>query len=321
MKASRTISARSCRCTRGAVSSRSSDGHDGKIFFYVDSEPPGSEDESPGEVYDAVDPGFCPHSTRQGPSSSARSWTSGGMDFGVVPLVERGSDRVSAALALDISGEEWQRTLEKAKRLPALTSLFLALLLFAGRWMLQQRTKTGGGAFGRFRYLECLLTLIFGLALTGSVAWMVHERESRSHAQSFSIVAEAHSVKMAGMLYRLRNFVLEGTARFIEALPSLEYESFRRYSQHLSSEPEIDALMWSPRVLAEERAEFESTERDEWRRALEIREQNGAGAYVRAEERAEYVPVLFRSPMTGSMFPVGRIFFHTRRYRKLSGQP
>jgi len=281
--------------------------YDGKVFFFVDSEPPGSEDESPpGEVYDAVDPGFLPafeegRAVVVGPVVD--QW--GAWISAWVPLVERGSDRVSAALALDISGEEWQRTLEKAKRLPALTSLFLALLLFAGRWMLQQRTKTGGGAFGRFRYLECLLTLIFGLALTGSVAWMVHERESRSHAQSFSIVAEAHSVKMAGMLYRLRNFVLEGTARFIEALPSLEYESFRRYSQHLSSEPEIDALMWSPRILAEERAEFESTERDEWRRALEIREQNGAGAYVRAEERAEYVPVLFRSPMTGSMFPVG----------------
>ncbi|PKN32400.1 MAG: hypothetical protein CVU63_18985, partial [Deltaproteobacteria bacterium HGW-Deltaproteobacteria-20] len=71
------------------------------------------------------------------------------------------------------------------------------------------------------------------------------------------------------------------------------------------------ALMWSPRILAEERAEFESTVRDEWRRALEIREQNGAGAYVRAEERAEYVPVLFRSPMTGGAFPVGEdLLFH-----------
>ena len=281
--------------------------YDGKIFFFVDSEPPGSPDESPpGEVYDAVDPGFLPvfdegRAVVVGPVADQwGSWISAW-----VPLVELGSDSVSAALALDISGEEWQRTLERAKRIPALTSLFLAALLFAGRRMLHHRVKTGGRAFGRFRYLECLLTLIFGLALTGSVAWMVHESESRTHTQSFSIVAEAHSIKMSGMLYKLRNFVLEGTARFIEALPSLDYESFRGYSQHLSSEPEIDAIMWSPRVLAGERAEFESTVRDEWRRALEIREQNDSGAYVRAGERAEYAPVLFRFPMTGSAFPVG----------------
>ena len=281
--------------------------YDGKIFFFVDSEPPGSPDESPpGEVYDAVDPGFLPafdegKAVVVGPVVDQwGSWISAW-----VPLIERGSDRVSAALALDISGEEWQRTLERAKRIPALTSLFLACLLFAGRWMLQQRAKKGGNTFGRYRYLECLLTLIFGLALTGSVAWMVHERENRSHAQSFSIIAEAHSAKMAGMLYRLRHFVLEGTARFIEALPSLEYESFRRYSQRLSSEPEIDALMWSPRITAEERGRFESEVRDEWRRALEIRDQNASGAFVRAEDRAEYNPVLFRSPMTGNTFPVG----------------
>ena len=73
--------------------------YDGKIFFYVDSEPPGSEDESPpGEVYDAVDPGFLPafeegRAVVVGPVVD--QW--GAWISAWVPLVERGSDRVIAA--------------------------------------------------------------------------------------------------------------------------------------------------------------------------------------------------------------------------------
>ncbi len=289
--------------------------YDGRVFFYVDSEPPGSKDESPpGEVYDAVDPGFLPafdeaRAVVAGPVEDQwGTWVSAW-----VPLIEPGSDRVRAVLALDVSGDEWQRRLDRAKLLPALTALLLTGLLFAGRFLIERRSRMEGR---RYSYLEFALVLTFGLVLTASVAWMVHERENRSHAHAFSIIAEARSARMNDSLRNLRQFVLEGTSRFIEARTELDFSSFRTYAQHLSSAPEIGAIIWSPAVAADRREEFESVVRDEWRRPLEIGERDASGAMKRAGERAIYFPVLFRSPMTGSEFSAGEDLFSFPEIRK-----
>lgn len=281
--------------------------YDGRVFFYVDSEPPGSEDESPpGDVYDEVDPAFLPafdegRAVVVGPVEDQwGTWVSAW-----IPLIEPGAERARAVLALDVAGEEWQRRLDRARLLPALTALLLTGILFAGRFQITRRSRMSGEGRRRYSFLEFALVLLFGLVLTASVAWMVHERESRSHAHAFSIIAEARSAKMGGTLARLRRFILEGPARFIESVPELEYASFRTYVQHLSAVPEIEAVMWSPRVPAKDREAFESVVREEWRGSLEIRERSGSGTSVRAGDRPEYYPVLFRSPMTGREFGVG----------------
>jgi len=243
--------------------------YDGRVFFYVDSEPPGSKDESPpGEVYDAVDPGFLPafdeaRAVVAGPVEDQwGTWVSAW-----VPLIEPGSDRVRAVLAFDVSGDEWQRRLDRAKLLPALTALLLTGLLFAGRFLIERRSRMEGR---RYSYLEFALVLTFGLVLTASVAWMVHERENHSHAHAFSIIAEARSARMNDSLRNLRQFVLEGTSRFIEARTELDFPSFRTYAQHLSSAPEIGVIIWSPAVAADRRDAFETVVRVEWRRPLGI---------------------------------------------------
>ena len=289
--------------------------YDGKVFFYVDSAPAGSEDESPpGDMYDAVNPDFLPafnegKAVVVGPVEDRwGAWVSAW-----VPLIEPGSDRVHAVLALDVSDEEWQRRLDRARLLPALTSLFLIGLLFVGRFLIGRRKKREGRLFS---YLEFSLTLFFGLVLTASVARMVHERESRSHAHAFSIIAEARSARMNDSLHNLRQFVLEGVSRFIETRPELDYASFRTYAQHLSSAPEIGAIIWSPIVPSDQRKEFESVVRDEWRSSLEIVEFDASGAKIRAGDREVYFPVLFRSPMTGNEFSAGEDLFSFSEIRE-----
>ena len=278
--------------------------YDGEVFFYVDSEPEDSEGgSSPGDVYDAVNPDFLSvfdegNAVVAGPVEDRwGTWVSAW-----VPLIEPGSDRVHAVLALDVSGEVWRRRLDAAWFLPALSALLLMTILFVGRFLIGRRKRRERR---RFSYLEFALTLIFGFVLTACAAWMVHEREMRSHAHSFSIIAEARSARMNDSLRNLRQFVLEGISRFIETRSELDYASFRTYAHHLSSAPEIGAIIWSPVVSADRRGEFESVVRDEWRHPLEIGELDASGAKVRAGDRPIYLPVLFRSPMTGNEFPVG----------------
>ncbi len=284
--------------------------YDGRVFFYVDSEPAGSKDESPpGEVYDAVDPAFLPSFDEKravvvGPVTDHwGTWISAW-----IPLSVHSSERVPAVLALDISGEKWRKQLLCSIICPALMALLIVVILLAGRFLLRRRASMDEDARWRLRFLEFFTALLLGLVLTAGAAYMLHDRELRAHRRAFSAIAEARSARMNATLCTMTGFVLDGTGRLFE-IGEIEYGMFRSYASHLSQLQDVEAVLWSPRIPADGRGEFESAIRDEWRGALEIRERDESGRSVRAGERPVYFPVMFRSPMTGNEFQAGSDLF------------
>ncbi|MFA6014376.1 MAG: diguanylate cyclase [Gallionellaceae bacterium] len=82
-------------------------------------------------------------------------------------------------------------------------------------------------------------------------------------------------------------------------------EEFHRFVQNtLSRYPDIQALSWAPMVSSERRADFEHAQRKVLPK-FEIREKNGAGQLVQAEQRKIFFPVTFVEPLASNINAIG----------------
>jgi len=102
---------------------------DGSIFFFVDNEPVGSEDESPaGMLYDDVPDGFrhifdTKQAVTEGPFTD--QW--GTFVSGAVPVLDPDTGKLIAVLAMDIDAKTWKRDVAAGATLPIV--LMLAVLI------------------------------------------------------------------------------------------------------------------------------------------------------------------------------------------------
>jgi len=115
---------------------------DGTIFFYVDSEPPTSEDYSPpGEVYteasaSAVSVFSTGNMISEGPLSDRWGiWVTG-----FTPIIDPGTGKVIAVMGLDVDATDWNLELLK-QSLPTLIVTFLILLIVLAFTLFQQRMQ------------------------------------------------------------------------------------------------------------------------------------------------------------------------------------
>ena len=114
---------------------------DGEVFFFVDSEPVGSEDESPaGQVYQEVSEddlqAFDDKTALvSGPVSDRwGTWISG-----LVPLMDPNTGDVFAVLGMDMDARDWMRA-GAVKSLPHVGLAVIALFaVFVGFFMLERR--------------------------------------------------------------------------------------------------------------------------------------------------------------------------------------
>ncbi len=106
----------------------------GQVFFYVDSEPPGSEDESPaGQIYTEADANtYRTFQTRlenvSGPSTDRwGTWVSA-----LVPLINSANGELSAVLGMDIDARDWNNSVIARCALPfsLFLLLFFSIILF-----------------------------------------------------------------------------------------------------------------------------------------------------------------------------------------------
>jgi PAS domain S-box-containing protein len=81
---------------------------------------------------------------------------------------------------------------------------------------------------------------------------------------------------------------------FYAGSETVERQEFAAFTQPLLQRyPDVRAMLWAPRVTAEQRAAHEKSGREERRALYQIVEWNGRGAPVRAADRKEFFPVDF----------------------------
>ena len=103
---------------------------DGTIFFFADSEPTGSENESPaGQIFEDLSPGLIEvfntkTSLAEGPiTDSWGTWISA-----LTPIIDPDSGKVIAVLGMDYDANSWRWSVATRSALPAGLILMVVFL-------------------------------------------------------------------------------------------------------------------------------------------------------------------------------------------------
>jgi hypothetical protein len=183
-----------------------------------------------------MDPGFLPAFEEQRPVTVGPitdRWGTWVSTWHPIPDPKTG--RVFAALALDISGDNWNKYVRGAAVLPFGTGLALAAVLLGGCLALRLRSGLQGDERWRLRHIEAVCALTAGLILTFSVSRLVHERENLDRRYSFSVISDARSAELNNLFGSLRGVALESLGRYMESSGEVSGEEFSEFVRHIVS--------------------------------------------------------------------------------------
>ncbi len=123
---------------------------DGRVFFFADSEPAGSPDESPpGQIYQEISPEdrdiFRTKTARvTGPASDRwGTWVTA-----LVPLNDPMSGRLTAVLGMDVDARDWNRNVAARAAFPNGVLLLLSLCLLAAITIALSAARRNAGRSG-----------------------------------------------------------------------------------------------------------------------------------------------------------------------------
>ena len=275
---------------------------DGAVFFFVDNEPVGSEDESPaGQIYEEVSPAIAEvFATRAGLAEGPITDRWGTWVTAAVPLDPANPDDPVRVLGMDVDAGKWQWTLVQASVPPLTFALALSVILLLFSALFARRRRLVGARPQWLCHLEPGLIAAVGLVLTLYATWEAHENESRSHQGAFRELANGKKAAVAEKLRKLRDFELEGLASFCEGSVDVTHAEFLNYAQYLLNDTAIQAWEWIPIVPAAEKARLEAEARAAGLPGFEIWQKDASGQRVPAFGREAYYPVFRIAPVVGN---------------------
>ncbi|MEI7954108.1 MAG: CHASE domain-containing protein [Verrucomicrobiota bacterium] len=298
---------------------------DGKLFFFVDSEDPGTKDSSlPGQIFQDAPESYrhaftSASAITEGPSSDRSGTGVTGFvpllappvlaphpqgDGGTAPATDvrasEGDDLVFAVLGLEIDGRAWHRMQVRAALPSALLSLALAALVVLGSMLVRRRRRSGGHAPRWMRYFEPAMGGAVGLLFTVFATWMAHQIEARDRELAFGQLAASHTGEIAAPLQAIARTELEGLACLYQHSENLSRIEFQSFTTHLVKNPNVQVWEWVPAVPAAERANFEEQVRAEGLKDFMIWQKDAQGQRVPASGRDVYYPVLQAAPGAGN---------------------
>jgi PAS domain S-box-containing protein len=281
---------------------------DGRVFFYLDNEPPGSDDEAPaGQLYDEVSPEVLRVFEEQiamtvGPVEDRwGTWISA-----LVPLHEPRTGVLLGVLGMDTDADDWRTRL----LVSALPSLSLCVILLFAACAGPALLRRGRRRVDRRRTVwrvcgESILSALVGLAFTLFLAWNADYRESRTHRLMSRELAASETNALAGILDRLSYVELGSLARFIAAIDDVTQSGFEKYASFLVNNPAIRAWEWIPVVPADEKNDFENAVRASGDPDFAIWERSPFGYRVPVQDRDTYFPVGCVAPLETNQPAVG----------------
>ena len=216
-----------------------------------------------------------------------------------------GAGEILAVLGMDVDASTWNWNLARAALPSVLLTLALAAIFLVGLALLARRSRISGPPSIPALRLESGLAAAVGLVLTFFIARMAYEREAHECREAFVQMAEGRTQAIADTLHDLRDFELEGLARFHENSALATPEEFREFTGYLTKLPEIQAWEWAPVVPAADKPRLEAATRLEGFKGFEIHQKDAEGKRLPVSERAVYYPVLRVAPLAGNERAVG----------------
>jgi diguanylate cyclase (GGDEF)-like protein/PAS domain S-box-containing protein len=282
---------------------------DGSVFFFIDSEPAGSEDESPpGQIYEEVTEDLLNVLSQgvpvvEGPMTDAwGTWVSA-----LVPLIEPNSGQVIAVFGADIAADRWTQLIHYKVSLPLLLAFFSIIFLFSSSIFLLQRNRIVHPAQQNwlYRHAEFLIALLLGILITAQVIWIVHINEKEIRAETFDRIAFARMATLTTYLRDLEYYYMMGLANFFEASEYVDHQEFMLFTSAQATDPKLQAWGWIPLVPAEELPGFEGKARLDIAPDYMVWEMDEGGQRMAVKPRPEYFPLLYVAPFEGNERPLG----------------
>ncbi|MBF0594011.1 MAG: CHASE domain-containing protein [Candidatus Omnitrophica bacterium] len=282
----------------------------GQVVFLVDSETPGSKDESPpGQVYTEAPPGLVAAFVSgkpvvEGPSVDRwGTWISG-----FSPLNDPRTGELTAMLGVDQNAHDYLSHIafERLKALvfPGLLCIAAVLIFIYYRRFAGVVSSHEEVSDPLFRWGALGFVVFFGLALTIMLFIKEQGRERESFQEIF-LQRAAGRVESLAQSLDLQIDRLQGVQRLFENVAVVERHKFSRFVAPITADVPLQALEWIPRVRGVERVDAEIRARQDGLAGFEIREKDAGGKSVPAAQRDEYFPVYFVEPLTGNEAALG----------------
>jgi PAS domain S-box-containing protein len=281
---------------------------DGTVFFFVDSEPMGSADESPaGQVYEEISvEDLRAFEERVALTSGPVTDRWGTWISALVPLIDPDTGALVTVLGMDFAVSDWRRMQIRAALPPLLLTLIIIAIFAVGAALLTRRARVTGRSPYRQWYLEKTLSIaMVGLFLSVSAGWMVREKENHARLSAFRQLANDKAAAIAKTLHTLQHVELEALVRFFEASEYVSPAEFRNYTDFLLKNQAIQAWMWAIWVPASDRDRIETDLRAEGLTGLGIWQQDADGQNNPATERDVYYPIIRVAPLAGKREALG----------------
>ena len=174
-----------------------------QVFFYGDSEPVRSPDESPtGQLYAEADEVIhsnfdTPETKVIGPiTDRLGTWVTA-----LVPYVDPKSGQVIALQGIDIDAKHWHRDVLMASLVPVLSLVCsLIFMVLLGAFLLRRRFNKPSSRQAKPPRLEFGLTIGVGLILTLFAAYLTYGEQQRDRSYLFRQLANSHTKSLADVL-------------------------------------------------------------------------------------------------------------------------
>ena len=284
----------------------------GKVVFLVDSEPPGSKDESPpGQVYEECSPKLknvfiSGKSLIEGPTTDRwGTWVSA-----YTPLNDGRTGELIAALGIDQSAQDFNRIVafERFKCIVCIGLFCLAAFLVFGYWrkfnlFIQLSSEGKRAGFLAYWGIAVIVGLVGGI-LTAIVFLQLQHNAldvfQTTFVQRAIIRVQSVSQELDRQLDRL-----DGLRRFMGAKDYVERSEFVQYVTPFLKGVPVRALEWIPRVSQEERIFYESSAKQDGLEGFQIYEMGVNGRRLPVAGRDAYFPVYYLEPLKGNETALG----------------
>jgi len=273
---------------------------DGRIFFYIDSEAPGSPDESlPGDIYEEetkyeIEILRSGTPLALGPGKDA--W--GTWITAFQPIRDPLSGEVFAAFGMDIDAGNWLTQIAKAALLPIILFMSLIVIVTGTIHVHRYRQENPETYRRRFitRYALVFCTGLLGACLTALFAWYFVFYEKIATQESFTRLAESDAERVLLALGSLEESSLESLRQFYQGSEYVDRDEFSRFTEHLLNDPFISALAWIPAVQENEYPNLLSEARQDGLADFQIWKKASSGKIVPSLPKDIQFPVFYISP-------------------------
>ncbi len=152
---------------------------------------------------------------------------------------------------------------------------------------------------------QIFVTVIVGVIFSFALALWVHREKGQAAELKFQNLSQARIESIEKTLFKNLD-VLAPFQPFYNASVYVDRLEFRTYAaSFLKKNPTFQTLIWVPRVVFDEREEYETLAKQKGLSDFKFNQRNFEGDFVRVGDQEEYLPVYYEEPYKNALFPLG----------------